>query len=111
MVFMEDGQVSLADAAHPGDVVGNFVTGKIFPVVLNFYLDGGTYDLWLDGLQVVSQQAHGVTGCGIGSVLIGCAHDPDLEGVISVDGIRVTDLHQEVGTEPLSWGRVRSLYR
>ncbi len=109
--FLEDGRVYLDDAAHPGDLVGDYVTGKIFPVVLNFYLEAGTYDLWLDGRQVVSQQAHGVAGCGIGSIMIGCSNDADLEGVLSVDGIRVTDFHQEVGSEPLSWGRVRSLYR
>jgi hypothetical protein len=109
--FLGAGNVLLNDHANPTAVIGTYVTGKVFPVVFNFYLEGGTYDVWLDGLQVVSQQAHGVTGCGIGGVLVGCDHDADLNGKISVDRIRVTDFHQEVAAESPSWGGLRWLYR
>lgn len=111
LYFLSDGGILLTDHTNPGTIIGSYVTGKVFPVVLNFYLDVGTYDVWLEGAQVVTQQAHGVTGCGIGSVLVGCDHDTDLNGKISVDRIRVTDFHQEVAAAATSWGLVRWLYR
>jgi|WetSurMetagenome_2_1015567.scaffolds.fasta_scaffold269719_1 hypothetical protein len=109
--FYPDGNVALTDHSNSNRMVGTYVTGKRVPVVLNFYLDAGTYDVWLDGAQVVFQQAHGVSGCGIGSVWIGSDTDADLEGVLSLDDIKVTDFHQEVASAPMSWGQVRSLYR
>jgi hypothetical protein len=109
--FVSDGNVVLTDAAHGGSVIGTYVTGKVFPVVLNYNMEAGTYDVWLDGLQVVFNQSHGVTDRGIGRVHVGCTHDPDLDGVLSLDRVRVTDYHLEVAAEPASWGTIRSLFR
>ncbi len=75
--------------------IGSYDIGRPFPVMLVFDMDTWTYDVWLDGMRVVDDRAHGITDSGVGQVLFGCLHDPDLNGVFNVDNILVT------GTPPM----------
>jgi len=87
--FSEWGDVSLSDAAGALGPVGDYETGRVTRLRLLFDLDAGTYDVFLDGQVVVAGRAHGVTGTGIGAVLVGTIHDPDLAGTFLVDDLRV----------------------
>jgi len=82
--------VSDADSNGGAFYVGVYPEGRAFGVRIVFDMDAGTYDLWVDGQQLLDDETHGVVGRGVGSVRVGADFDTDLDGEIYVDEIRVT---------------------
>ncbi|MCP4903054.1 MAG: hypothetical protein GY906_39320 [bacterium] len=90
--------------ARDGDSIGghtSYSTGRAYPIQVHFDLDAGTYDLFLDGSLIASDEAHGESGCGIGAFLFGTGHDGDLDGRFFVDNIRVAIGGNSVQERPL----------
>lgn len=111
MNFSDNGSVSATDAGGAVGTIGSFLAGQTLPVLIAFDMDAGTYDIYLNGAQVVFNEPHGVTGNGIGSVLLGCGSDADLLGKFAVDQVRVQDYLPPVAVEPATWGRIKALFR
>jgi hypothetical protein len=105
--FHQDGSITLIDEQGYVGAIGNYEVGRRFRVITEFDMDAGTYDVWLDGVLAVNGRAHGIAGRGIGSVILGCDHDEDLEGFFNVDALNVTDYFQEVPVTEQSWGRIK----
>jgi hypothetical protein len=59
----------------------------MYPVMVVFNMFAGTYDVVLDSRLVLQNESHGVASRGVGSVLFGCASDPDTSGRFFVDAI------------------------
>ena len=107
--FDNGGSVAYGDAAGSGGTIGSYETGRPYPVHVAFDMDAGTYDVWLDGKEVVTGRAHGITKRGVGAVLIGLNSDVNLEGSVYVDnliaiGVGVTP------AESRSWGDVKAAF-
>lgn len=109
--FLLDGNITANDKNSSLGVIGSYQTGQPLSVILAYNMDAGTYDIYLDGVQVVADEPHGVTDRGIGSVLFGCDSDADLAGKFAIDQIRVLDYLPPVAVEPATWGRIKALYR
>lgn len=110
--FLENGSVAIFDANdYIGTFVGAFETSRLIRLILDYDMDAGTYDLWLDGTRLVDDRAHGVVGYGIGGIYLGADYDEDLEGYFNVDVVSVTDYFQAVATEEHSWGRMKAGFR
>ncbi|MEJ2723022.1 MAG: C25 family cysteine peptidase, partial [bacterium] len=58
-------------------------------MTLAFDMDSGTYNVWFDGDLILEDETHGVWTRGVGAVLLGLENDPDLEGQVFVDNLRV----------------------
>jgi hypothetical protein len=108
--FDPDGTVWHFDENNTaGVILGSYEIGRVYPVSLVFDMDAGTYDVWLDGLLVLDAEDNGITGRGIGSLLVGCGDDPDLESLFSVDDILVSDTFTPVMSR--TWGEIKGLFR
>ncbi len=109
LLFYADGSINCVDASlAPYGDIGTYEIGRSYRVVFKFDMDTGTYDVWLDGMLALPGAAHGITGNGIGSVLLGCVNDEDLTGLFNVDNITVSDTFTDVlGT---TWGRVKARF-
>jgi hypothetical protein len=112
LVFRSDGSILLdyGESASYGHI-GDFSAGRPFRVIIEFNMDVGTFDVWLDGVRVVEALSHGIADRGIGRVRVGCLFDADQDGRFSVDALSVTDYFQAVGTEESNWGRVKTAFR
>lgn len=54
-----------------GDIVGTFMPGNELFFEFRYAMDAGTYDLFINRVQVVQDRSHGVTdGRGIGSIML-----------------------------------------
>ncbi len=88
--FTSSGFVNFVDADTSGlNVIGDYEAGRALPLVLEFDLDAGTYDLVLDGEMLLDDEPHGVTGRGIGAVYLGPNSDATLDGTLHLDNLRV----------------------
>ena len=111
LTFTPEGAVYCTDEGGALGQVGTYETGRLFRVILDYNLDAATYDLWLDGARVLQDEPHGVPAAvGIGSVLFGCSHDPDLDGLFYVDAITVSDTLHPTDADGESWGRIKASY-
>jgi hypothetical protein len=86
--------------------LGTYEIGRLYPIVLCFDMDAGTYDLWFDRQLVFSDRTHGGPGEGIGSVLFKMTGDPDLDGLFNVDNILVSDSFTPVDAS--TWGEIKA---
>jgi hypothetical protein len=112
LAFFANGSVELTyGESSSAGIIGQFVAGRVFRVILEFDMDAGTVDVWLDGVKVVDDLVHGVTDRGIGGVRFCALFDEDFNGHFYVDNIKVTDYFEAVPTEDTSWGRVRTQFR
>lgn len=109
--FLSDGNITANDKNSSLGVIGSYQTGQPLSVILAYNMDAGTYDVYLDGVQVVTDEPHGVTDRGIGAVLFGCDSDADLTGKFAIDQIRVLDYLPPVAVEPATWGKIKALFR
>jgi hypothetical protein len=89
--FTAAGNVTCSDANSSAWTIGSYVLNRHFPVYILYNLDAGTYDVWFGGTLVVSDEPHGVTGRGVGAVLVGCSNDADLDGHMYVEDLYVGD--------------------
>ncbi|MDM7913932.1 MAG: hypothetical protein ACE15D_03390 [Candidatus Eisenbacteria bacterium] len=108
--FVYEGSITLRDKQGPAGMIGRYEIGRRTHLVLDYDLDAGTYSVMVDGSVLVADRAHGVTGRGIGRLLIGCNNDSDLDGVFNVDLITVTDTIREVAAATTTWGKVRASF-
>lgn len=87
LYFDPYGLVTIYDQGGPVDGGGTYDVGRVYMVRIIHNLDAGTYRVILDGSEVVTNEPHDVVGHGIGRLGIGCAHDPDYDGLFYVDNI------------------------
>lgn len=81
LAFGDGGIVSQGDADDGGNFpVGTYTLGEDLPLTITLDLDAGTCAVSLDGVEIVPAESTGVTGAGVGSILFGFDHDPDLIG-------------------------------
>jgi len=90
--FTASGTVRCSDANSSGWVIGSYVLNRHFPLYILYDLDAGTYYVWFGATRVVNDEPHGVTGRGVGAVLLGCTNDADLDGHMYVEDLYVGDL-------------------
>jgi hypothetical protein len=90
--FTPSGSVTLYDSNGYYGNIGTYEIGRVYPVKYEFDMDAGTYDVYLDGVLVVDDRAHGVVDRGVGAVLFGCGHDSDYDGYFNVDNIFVREI-------------------
>ncbi|MHC5113039.1 MAG: hypothetical protein ACYTGP_01265 [Planctomycetota bacterium] len=86
------------DADGGPGTIGTYAIGRPYPVSVVFDMDAGTYDLYLDGCLAVADEPHGVVGSGIGSVHLGMAHDPDLDGRYWIDDVSLCEGEDPIDT-------------
>jgi hypothetical protein len=110
LYFQDDGSVWAWDEDSYHGTVASYAVGRPVPLMFTYDMDGGTFDLWLDGQLLLDDEPHGVVGRGVGSIYFGCLDDSDLEGQFCVDNIVVTD---SVPTTALgsTWGQLKDCYR
>ncbi|MBM4116648.1 hypothetical protein FJ251_02755 [bacterium] len=79
--FAAGGVVLQGDADDFGMFpVGSYTLDEDLTLVITLDLDAGTCAVSLDGVVIVPAESTGVTGAGVGSILFGFDHDPDLIG-------------------------------
>lgn len=72
LIFDGDGDVNYSDEDSPTTVdLADFVADAEVDFVVTFDLTAGTYDLTVGGVQLLDDETHGVTGDGVGAVLVG----------------------------------------
>ena len=89
--LMEEGILSLFDAAGSPIVTFDFPFGQSRTLRWDYDLDARTYDFSIDGARLVQGRAHGVPddGRGIGSILVGLDWNTPANTALSVDNVRV----------------------
>jgi len=104
------GALRVGDAAGDAGLVtaeGAVAVGTVHTIDWIHDLDAGTHSVSLDGVEVLSDRAHGIdtsaaTGRGIGALLVGFPTDADTDGVMHLDTIEVsTSLSLEPIVEPI----------
>lgn len=87
--FAASGTVYCSDQDSPSWAIGSYETGKHYSVLIIYNMTTGRYGIWLNETAVVTNEPHGVTDHGVGSVLFGCGNDADLSGAFCVDDVFV----------------------
>lgn len=111
LYFQGDGNVEATDPESSPGVIGNYVAGRSYSVIIALNQDTRTYSVWLDGVQVVTDDPHGVSDGGIGLIEPMCQSGNSPGAKFWIDQIRVLDWLPPVPAEPMSWGRVRAMFR
>lgn len=75
-----------------------------------FDMDEGTYDIWWNGQLTIQDETHGIEGRGIGAVLIGTFHDPDVGSHFFIDDLLVANYLPTADSEAASWGSIKALF-
>jgi len=108
--FRSSGRVYVFDPnGGPGEVA-EYPVRRSYPVLVAFDQTARTYSIWLDGVQVVADESHGVADGGIGLITPKCLMYNSPEARFWIDQIRVLDWLPPVPVEATSWGKVRALY-
>jgi len=58
--FNEQGNIECFNDSGDLGLFGPFPTGRSYPIMVALDLDAGTVSVWLDGVPVLMDQAHGV---------------------------------------------------
>lgn len=96
LYFTSDGFLLALDATFHSVLLAEYDVGRVHSLAICHDLDAGDYDIWFDDVPVLVGEPHEVVGHGVGAVLFGCVHDPDLDGVFCVDNVLVTDEELEL---------------
>ena len=108
-LYFAGGDISATDAHGYLGVVGVYATDQVTSVRIAFDMTAGTYDLSIDGLQVVNDEPHGVVGVGIGAVLFGYLNDAEVGDTYFIDQIYVGDA-DPTPAEISTWGAVKTQF-
>ncbi len=66
------GTIAIADAASPiSAAIGNYSAGATLVFELRFRMASGRYDIYLNGVRIAADRAHGLTTAGVGSLWFG----------------------------------------
>lgn len=111
ITFTVGGALNVTDANGTAvSGAGSYVGGVDYLLEITHDLDGGTYSLTFDGTPLIENRAHGVTTKrGIGAILIGAQNDPEMDGSIHVDRLRVTS-DAVVPTETTTWSAIKATH-
>jgi hypothetical protein len=90
VLFTGSGDISATDANGPIGIIGSYSVNVVHQLALLFHMDDGTYDINLDGTSLLDARAHGITGRGVGSVLVGTSSSTTPGALFYVDRLRVT---------------------
>jgi len=109
--FAGNGSINVNDVNGSQNDVATYETGRAYALRIEHDLDAGTYDVWWDGVPIVSDRAHGVTEFdGIGRLNIGISHDSNLDGLMYMDDLLV-ESDPVTDNESESWGGVKAAWR
>jgi hypothetical protein len=109
--FREDYAIELSDHDGVVGVIGYYNMSVRSPIAIAFDLTAGTYDVWLDGQEVRSDEPITTSGEKLGYIVFSTGPDEDLEGRYFIDDLFVTDNPNAVPVEDCTWGRVKGLFR
>ncbi|MCA9185751.1 MAG: VCBS repeat-containing protein [Planctomycetales bacterium] len=91
LLFNSQGQIAYTDAnSSSQEPLGTYEVGRVIPLRLEFDMDAGLYSLWLDGIQLLESESHGVTSRGIGSLYFGFLANPGFIGSMVLDNVIAT---------------------
>jgi hypothetical protein len=90
--------------------VGSYQSDRVIPVRIAFDMVAGTYDVSIDGGQVIFDEPHGVVGSGIGAVLFNYNNDGGVGDCFYIDNIFIAN-GDPTPVLPVSWGEVKAAFR
>jgi len=90
MTLEPSGNIAVSDKSGSSGFVGTYTAATDHVFVVKYHMDLGTYDLEMDSLPLLTGRAHGVTGHGIGALLVGVSDTTLLTSRLYVDRIHVT---------------------
>jgi hypothetical protein len=89
LVIASFGSLVVSDKNGFAGNIGPYAIDTDHQLAFKFHMDAGTYDIELDSLPVLTARAHGVTGRGVGALLLGTGSSTLLGSLLYVDHIRV----------------------
>jgi hypothetical protein len=91
--------------------VGSYQSDRVIPVRIAFDMEVGTYDVSVDGAQIVFDEPDGVAaGVGIGAVLFNYNNDAGVGDCFYVDNVFVAN-GDPTPAEAVSWGAIKAVFR
>lgn len=88
--FQPFGSISSSDANGVVMLTGSsYDAGRVYRYRLIQNLDAGTYDIFRDGLPLLRERAHGISGRGLGALLNGIYHNAQSSAHMQLDALRV----------------------
>jgi hypothetical protein len=73
-------------------VIGTYPVGVPFRLELAFEMDRSVYSVWIDDERVSHRRPFGVEDRGLGRINVGVANDPDYDGRLRLDNLKVHTL-------------------
>jgi hypothetical protein len=112
MTFTSDGSVIVSDLnGLTGSFAPSYQAGVTYHLTLAYNLDLLTYTLTFGDFAPLVNEPLGAIPAGIGSILIGVAHDPDVTGVLHLDNLLVTGTQLPQPVTATTWSRIKALAR
>jgi len=91
LFFRSSGLISHYDEYGGNNgIVGNYGILSPVSVSLVFDMNRGTQDVFLDGVHVLNNEYHGITGYGIGSIYFTTYENDGIQSQFSIDNLKVT---------------------
>lgn len=109
--FDADGAIRVTDPAGSAATLPDFPKSRTLPIRIAFDIDAGTYSVWVDGVQAVTDRAHGVDAPDFKGFTLNTGSGNDPDNRLWIDFLRVTDSLSEVAVKQTTWGRIRASYR
>ena len=106
-----DGSIQIEDTNGEAALIPDIPTGQPLPVLFALDMDAGTYSVWVDANQVVSDRILRDVERGFMHIRVDTGSDGAEDNRLSIDQIRVIDFVPPVATVSATWGRIRTLYR
>lgn len=89
LFFSAQGDISVSDANGSAGIVATYAANVDHRLRIEYHMDRGTYDIEVDGMEVLSERSHGITSRGIGALLVGTSSATIPGHLTYVDNIRV----------------------
>ncbi len=90
-ITLEDsGDIEIHDKSGSAGIVGTYTSAADHQFVLRFHMDLGTYDVDMDSVPLLTGRSHGVTGHGIGALMVGVDNTTLVTSRLYLDRIHVT---------------------
>lgn len=90
--FLSNGQMAFYDDNNVAPSYASFTydTGTPMDFYCEFDMDTGLYDVWVDDVQLVDDEDHGITGEGIGAWWLQAGFDFNQGDCVQIDNLRIT---------------------
>ncbi|MBK8285353.1 MAG: hypothetical protein IPK97_11005 [Ahniella sp.] len=71
MTLLSSGSIAVSDQSGNSASIGTYTAGALMAFEFRFKMDTGRYSIFLNGVPLATDRAHGITDRGIGSLIIG----------------------------------------